>query len=475
MAIRWTTKREVVVSCEMLVRVGGCIDGQSRYAEPDDLRAACAAVGMEAVPAGELAAETARANSWQEAATKAEASESALSSAVDELNELMSAEVAVLEQLLAEAAAQRDEARGALGAVCEALGRHLSTIGGRVSDPLRAIDTLAQRVNDARSDYREHDVQLSAIVDRLTAIIDEAFGAQPVMTPEEMLSFLEARLSERRREMSAAISRAEKAEKELGLRVQVGDITVLNSGDATKVDALHERIRELEAELALAQGVSWRAAQSVIECIGSVGPEDADSAAERIVSRVATLEARLAALTAPVDGELSDDEIRVMGEVSDTPGGLALCRQLYRLGVHHERERTVELRAEVSEARADRDKAIAELEAANLRIAELEAPLPEATVDELERAYRAGSGGFSGPATVFMNGGIRAVAERVRRERCLIARAVAANIDVRVAEDQGGGFLVAAHRAGEDEDVERNVPAAEVPAELARMLTEVGA
>lgn len=69
----------------------------------------------------------------------------------------------------------------------------------------------------------------------------------------------------------------------------------------------------------------------------------------------------------------------------------------------------------------------------------------------------------------------RVVTERVRRERCLIARAVAANIDVRVAEDQGGGFLVAAHRAGEDEDVERNVPAAEVPAELARMLSEVGA
>ena len=58
---------------------------------------------------------------------------------------------------------------------------------------------------------------------------------------------------------------------------------------------------------------------------------------------------------------------------------------------------------------------------------------------------------------------------------CLIARAVAANIDVRVAEDLGGGFLVAAHRAGEDEDVERNVPAAEVPATLARMLGEVGA
>lgn len=117
------------------------------------------------------------------------------------------------------------------------------------------------------------------------------------------------------------------------------------------------------------------------------------------------------------------------------------------------------------------------LAAARARIAELEAPLPEATVEELGRAYRAGSGGFSGQANVFMNGGIRAVAERVRRERppCLIARAVAANIDVRVAEDVGGGFLVGIHRPEKDEHMVRNVPAAEVPAELARMLTEVGA
>lgn len=39
----------------------------------------------------------------------------------------------------------------------------------------------------------------------------------------------------------------------------------------------------------------------------------------------------------------------------------------------HERVRTAQLRAEVSEARADRDKALAELEAANLRITDLEA------------------------------------------------------------------------------------------------------
>lgn len=121
-----------------------------------------------------------------------------------------------------------------------------------------------------------------------------------------------------------------------------------------------------------------------------------------------------------------------------------------------------------------------DLTAARDRIAELEAPLPEATVEELADVYEA-SGGFKWFASPAVRRthlqAIRAVAERVRRERppCLIARAVAANIDVRVAEDVGGGFLVGIHRPEKDEHMVRNVPAAEVPAELARMLTEVGA
>ena len=120
----------------------------------------------------------------------------------------------------------------------------------------------------------------------------------------------------------------------------------------------------------------------------------------------------------------------------------------------------------------------ADLAAARARIAELEAPMPEATVEELHiigHYAQCAAANASPPEAV--RAGIRAVAERVRRERppCLIARAVAANIDVRVAEDVGGGFLVGIHRPGEDEHMVRNVPAAEVHAELARMLTEVGA
>lgn len=136
-------------------------------------------------------------------------------------------------------------------------------------------------------------------------------------------------------------------------------------------------------------------------------------------------------------------------------------------------ERGGALREAAAAVRGDAER-IASLEtdltAARARIAELEAPLPEATVEELFREFCDARAGVA----VASRTAIRAVAERVRRERppCLIARAVAANIDVRVAEDQGGGFLVVVHRAGEDEDVERNVPAADVPAVLSRMLED---
>ena len=64
-------------------------------------------------------------------------------------------------------------------------------------------------------------------------------------------------------------------------------------------------------------------------------------------------------------------------------------------------------------------------------------------------------------------------AEKAERERCLVTRAVAANVDIRVCEDDGGGFMVGVHVPNCDEDLERNVPAADVPATLARLLGEV--
>jgi len=53
-----------------------------------------------------------------------------------------------------------------------------------------------------------------AIKDRLAAIIDEAFGMQPVMSPDEMLSFLERKLFEDRQKLAAAERERDEAARE---------------------------------------------------------------------------------------------------------------------------------------------------------------------------------------------------------------------------------------------------------------------
>lgn len=100
-----------------------------------------------------------------------------------------------------------------------------------------------------------------------------------------------------------------------------------------------------------------------------------------------------------------------------------------------------------------------------------------ATDEELERAYsaayaRAWESEVSTPDRG-ERAGVLAVAARVRQERCLIAQAVAANIDVRVCEDNDGRFMVGVHATGCDEVLVREVPTSDVPATLARLLGEV--
>lgn len=113
-----------------------------------------------------------------------------------------------------------------------------------------------------------------------------------------------------------------------------------------------------------------------------------------------------------------------------------------------------------------------DLAAARARIAELEAPLPEATVEELHIiGHYAQCAAANASPTEAVRAGIRAVAERVRRERCLIARAVAAGVGFEFWVRGNGDCYV--RQVGTDNGV--YVPAAEVPATLARMLTEVGA
>lgn len=102
---------------------------------------------------------------------------------------------------------------------------------------------------------------------------------------------------------------------------------------------------------------------------------------------------------------------------------------------------------------------------------------PVATDEELctigERAFM---GAYSG-STVARYAAYKAVARHVRAERpaCLVARAVALNVDVRVAEDVTGFLVATLDSPGVDEAIERAVPAADVPATLARLLDEVEA
>lgn len=190
--------------------------------------------------------------------------------------------------------------------------------------------------------------------------------------------------------------------------------------------------------------------------------------------------AELARLTAPgegSEGEPTDNDLRDVWGPESTMANAR--RAIYRLGVAHERARQPEkgrataLRAELERLTAPGEPTDAELRASRTR--------PRCT-SRGTRSHAAPSTAPSGaparsPAPPTSLDDMRkvalAVAARVRKERCLVAQAVAANVDIRVAEDDGGGFMVGVHAPGCDEELARCVPAADVPATLARLLGEV--
>ena len=192
---------------------------------------------------------------------------------------------------------------------------------------------------------------------------------------------------------------------------------------------------------------------------------DSHVALDKVVREARTLRAELARLTAPVEGEPSGADLRAIVDREGLRIGVdAALVALWRAGVAHERARLAA--AGVTVATAD-EAALFEVEAAQDR----------ATDEELERAYsaayaRAWESEVSTPDRG-ERAGLLAVAARVRQERCLVAQAVAANVDIRVCEDDGGGFMVGVHAPGCDEELARCVPASEVPATLARLLGEV--
>lgn len=169
-------------------------------------------------------------------------------------------------------------------------------------------------------------------------------------------------------------------------------------------------------------------------------------------AKLAAAESRLFALTAPVEGEPSDDKLAMEWNAGIHDGVDTLVagrRALYRLGVQHERARhqPTEPRATVTR---------------------------RATVEELVAVFDEDHGQDTERDCVVA--GVRAVATRVRAERpaCLVERAVASGRGVAISqseerEDQWGIVL-------EKHPIRRiGVPAASVRATLDAMLTEVGA
>jgi hypothetical protein len=118
-----------------------------------------------------------------------------------------------------------------------------------------------------------------------------------------------------------------------------------------------------------------------------------------------------------------------------------------------------------------------------VRRAERAAPLPAATVEELGRIAHDKDQPLSALIHWQSDGSLRlrycamanAVAARVRRERCIIARAVAGGVEVLLEPAPKGRFDIIVISDVTGKAISSAVPAAEVPAELARMLAEVGA
>lgn len=212
------------------------------------------------------------------------------------------------------------------------------------------------------------------------------------------------------------LARAEKAERE-------------------RDDAEHE-VRTLRAKLADAKD----------ECAGamrSAHTQYAETVRQRDEAR-----AELARLTAPAEGEPTDEALRDAFEVAYRDAPSECChanaiRAIYRLGVAHERARQ----------QPAQDRATDE---------ELMALASNAHRERIGESVSLGD----------LRDLVRRVAARVRQERCLVAQAVSAGWDITIHESYGVEWDVkVTHvRFGTRED---RATRAEVPSTLARLLGEV--
>lgn len=217
---------------------------------------------------------------------------------------------------------------------------------------------------------------------------------------------------------------------------------------------------DLRTKLAAAEA----AHQGAEEHIRKLSEDCAD-----LLARVQAAESRLSALTAPVEGEPSDEELETSwwdtcnaehAEGKDSVASVAAARRvLFRLGFG------------LASARHQRT---------------------EPTEEELVRVYDAAHNGAFiveglGKIESRHRAGVRAVAAHVRKEQCLVERAVAGGYDIEVTH-QSGGIDVAISRPKEEGRDEghwhegdlvfrgkKRLPADKAATALAEMLGEVGA
>lgn len=188
---------------------------------------------------------------------------------------------------------------------------------------------------------------------------------------------------------------------------------------------------------------------------------DAADALARLMRERDTLRAELARLTAPApgEGEPTGGELRaIVDRAGARRAGDAALVAVWRAGVAHERARQL---PDLEEYTAIEDEQLAK---------------DRATDEELAKVGREAWNrniGDDDSITAALRATTLAVAARVRKERCLVAQAVGTNVDIRVCEDDGGGFMVGVHAPGCDEELTRCVPPADVPTTLARLLGEV--
>lgn len=226
-------------------------DGDYEPATPDDLRRACEVVGMVTLDKFDAGAALSQAIDDLDTAKKLIASmedrdaanEAERAEILKRANDMHDRAVKA-ERLHSEAERQiacRNELRAAL--------RTEKARAEKAEEQLALMTSMAQEANSARfgADIKERNIRsmFFLVADAVGLVHEQSMGPRMAAPAEEVVGAVRGFVAENA-DLRAKLAAAEAS---LSLRTQVGDITVLNSGDATKVDALHARIKELEEHL----------------------------------------------------------------------------------------------------------------------------------------------------------------------------------------------------------------------------------